>query len=66
LAAYIIGIAVAEIIVFCVIRGIMVLRQRWAVRSGRVLAVESERTVEIEEGWEEVESPSSAKVGNAM
>ncbi|KAF8178715.1 hypothetical protein BJ912DRAFT_1023974 [Pholiota molesta] len=66
LAAYIIGIAVAEIIVFCIIRGIMVLRQRWAVRSGRVLAVESERTMEIEEGWEEVESPSTAKVGNGV
>ncbi|KAF9473052.1 hypothetical protein BDN70DRAFT_413802 [Pholiota conissans] len=61
LAAYIFGIGVAEVIVFCVIRGVMVLRQRWAVRSGRVLGGNGEREANIEEGWEEVESPTVAK-----
>lgn len=63
LAAYIIGIAVAEIIAFSVVRGLMVVRQRWAVGSGRVLAINGEMVVGLEEGWEEVESPPSAKAG---
>ncbi|KAF8956426.1 hypothetical protein BDZ97DRAFT_1671613 [Flammula alnicola] len=60
LAAYIIGIAVAEIIVFLIVRGIVVLRERWAVRRGWVL--QDQGSGEIEDGWEEVDSPSSAKV----
>ncbi|PPQ69543.1 hypothetical protein CVT25_000860 [Psilocybe cyanescens] len=69
LAAYIIGIAVAQIIIFSVVRGLMVLRQRWAQRNDRVLpdvpgpqnGSGGRPTVNIEDDWEEVESPTTPK-----
>jgi hypothetical protein len=39
LAAYIIGIPIGEIIVFATVRGLIVRRERWAVKHGRVLKV---------------------------
>ncbi|KAF8153422.1 hypothetical protein B0H34DRAFT_663051 [Crassisporium funariophilum] len=59
LAAYIVGIAVAEIIVFCLVRGVVVLRQRWATKRGLVLQAGEGVEADIEE-WEEVERPSKS------
>jgi hypothetical protein len=60
LAAYIIGIAVAEVVVFSLIKIIETWRDRWAVRKGLVLEADTE-FVDDEEDWQEVESPSSVK-----
>ncbi|KAF7318428.1 hypothetical protein HMN09_00352000 [Mycena chlorophos] len=61
LAAYIVGIAVGEAIVFVLVRGVVVLRQRWALRAGRVLGVVGAdgQTDDREalDDWEEVERP---------
>ncbi|CAA7263575.1 unnamed protein product [Cyclocybe aegerita] len=65
LAAYIIGIAVGEIIVFCAIRGLIVLRERWAVRTRRVLDVgdaEGSTGGRESEEWEEVVGVSPVRV----
>uniref|UniRef100_A0A8H8CIQ3 Uncharacterized protein n=1 Tax=Psilocybe cubensis TaxID=181762 RepID=A0A8H8CIQ3_PSICU len=68
LAAYIIGIAVAQIVIFSVMRGLIVLRERWAVRNERVLSASvaqqgglGRSTGNIEDDWEEVESPTTPK-----
>ena len=59
LAAYIIGIALAEVIVFCLIKIIETWRDRWAVRRGLVLEAYSGP---VDDGdWQEVERPSSVK-----
>jgi uncharacterized membrane protein YhdT len=69
LAAYIIGIPIGESFIFAVVRGIVVLRERWAVKSGRVLKVDghdgwqgvdagSSRGPSNDEEWEEIPSPS--------
>lgn len=78
LAAYIIGIAVGEIIVFAIVRGIAVLREQWAVKHGRVLRVSekeghdgwqgvgaSSRGPSNEEEWEEIQRPSGPPGPNA-
>ena len=57
LAGYIIGILVAELILFSLIKGVETLRESWAGRSGRVL----EMNAVDEEDWEEVERPSSVR-----
>ncbi|PPQ75684.1 hypothetical protein CVT26_001518 [Gymnopilus dilepis] len=62
LAGFIIGIAVGFIIIFCIVRGIVVLRQRWASRSGRILATHGD-SASLGDDWEEVESPTSIEVG---
>ncbi|KAF8809229.1 hypothetical protein BYT27DRAFT_7094616 [Phlegmacium glaucopus] len=59
LAGYIIGIALAEIILFCLIKGVETLREKWARSRGWVLEVEAVG----EEEWQEVERPSSFKEG---
>jgi hypothetical protein len=63
LAGYIIGIAVAEIIIFCLIKGIETWRERWAVRRGLVLQVGSAVLDgdDDDEDWQQVERPSSIK-----
>jgi len=72
LAAYIIGIAVAQVIVFSIVRGIVVLRERWALKNGRILRVggglggeETPRNASVDDDWEEVESPVSVGVSAA-
>ena len=60
LAAYIIGILVGEIIVFCLIKIIETWRERWAERRGLVLEADT-GPVEDGEDWQEVERPSSVK-----
>ncbi|KDR73316.1 hypothetical protein GALMADRAFT_72750 [Galerina marginata CBS 339.88] len=57
LAAYIVGIAVGEIIVFSLVRGVVVLRERWAVKAGRVLALPEDRPEDDGDDWEHIESP---------
>ena len=63
LAAYIIGIAVAEVIIFCLIKIVETLRDRWAVRRGLVLeeADTSRCPVLDDEDWQEIERPSNVK-----
>ncbi|KAJ6540587.1 hypothetical protein B0H19DRAFT_1036390 [Mycena capillaripes] len=64
LAAYIIGIAAGTILVFCVARGIAVLRQRAAVRYGRLPTDGDNNLIETREAleeWEEVERPVGGK-----
>jgi len=61
LAAYIVGIAVGEIIVFSLVRGIVVLRERWAVKTGRVLLAQEGGSEGNGDDWEEVESPTTAQ-----
>jgi len=59
LAGYIIGIAAGDVVVFSIVRGIAVLRQRFAIRSGRLSTdseVTSEGREEIDE-WQEIERP---------
>lgn len=70
LAAYIIGIPIGEVIIFALVRGIVVLRERWAVKAGRVLKVEQEghdgwqgvdassRGPSNDDDWEEIQRPS--------
>lgn len=59
LAAYVIGILIGDIIVFAVVRGIVVLRERWALKSGRVLNVEGvEMQAGDDEEWEEIRQSS--------
>nr|GAT51042.1 predicted protein [Mycena chlorophos] len=62
LAAYIVGIAVGEAIVFVLVRGVVVLRQRWALRAGRVPgvvgAIGQTDDREALDDWEEVERPA--------
>jgi hypothetical protein len=61
-AAYIIGIAVGEIIIFCLVRGVIVLRERWAIRARHVMVGgPTDENVDDEE-WEEIEGPSSPVV----
>lgn len=61
-AAYIVGIAVGEIIIFCLIRGVIVLRERSAIRARRVMVGgPMDENVDDEE-WEEIEGPSSPGV----
>ncbi|KAJ7719295.1 hypothetical protein B0H16DRAFT_1607044 [Mycena metata] len=62
LAAYIVGIAVGEAVVFVLARTVALLRQRLAIRRGILLAHDSdagnkERTGEAIDEWEEVERP---------
>lgn len=60
LAAYIIGIAVGDILVFALVRGVVALRQRWAIRSGRLRSAsdgEVGGAGEAIDEWEEVERP---------
>lgn len=58
-AAYIVGIAVGEIIIFCLVRGVIALRERWAIRARHVMVGgPTDENVEDEE-WEEIEGPSS-------
>jgi len=60
LAAYIIGIAVVEVIVFCLIKVIETWRERWAVRKGLVLEADDTGTSPVDdEEWQEIERPSS-------
>lgn len=66
LAAYIFGILIGYMIIFTLIRGIAVLRERWAVKNGQVLrtgggGVEVRPSGSIDDDWEEVESPVRAK-----
>lgn len=59
LAAYIIGVVVVEVIVFCLIKLIETWRERWAERRGLVLEAD---TGSVDDGdWQEVEKPSSVK-----
>ena len=62
LAAYIVGILVGYAIVFNLVRGVVVLRERWAVNNGHVLRVSSSGgpSASIDDDWEEVGSPVSA------
>lgn len=56
-----------EIIVYVLVRGVVVLRERWAVRSGRVMdagsdgssdiAASSEGLGDMDDDWEEVRMP---------
>ena len=55
LAAYIIGIPIGELIIFAIVRGIVVLRERWAIKSGRVLRVGEK---EGQDGWQGVDADS--------
>ncbi|KAJ7811005.1 hypothetical protein B0H14DRAFT_2861385 [Mycena olivaceomarginata] len=60
LAAYIIGIAAGDILVFALVRGVVALRQRWAIRSGRLRSAsdgEVGGAGEAIDEWEEVERP---------
>ncbi|KAJ7055971.1 hypothetical protein C8F01DRAFT_1156497 [Mycena amicta] len=60
LAAYIVGIAAGEIIVFLLARGVVALRQRLVVRMGRLPGPERSDDVVSREGldeWEQVERP---------
>ncbi|EDR00926.1 uncharacterized protein LACBIDRAFT_192763 [Laccaria bicolor S238N-H82] len=61
-AAYIVGIAVGEIIIFCLIRGVIVLRERWAIRARLVMVGGSTDENLEDEEWEEIEGPSSPGV----
>ena len=58
-AAYVFGIGVGQCVVFALVRGVVVLRERCAVRAGRVLvvAVDGGRGVKEgeDEGWEEIQ-----------
>jgi hypothetical protein len=59
LAAYIIGITVAEVIVFSLIKVVETWREGWALSRGLVLEVD----FVDDEDWQEVERPSNAKEG---
>ena len=64
LAAYICGIPIGYTIIFILVRGIAVLRERWAVKNGHVLRTGgggAEVRPTIDDDWEEVESPVRAK-----
>jgi len=66
LAAYIIGIFLGQVIIFSIVRGIVVLRERWAWKSGRVLNLgggfgEDGVTREVgtdDDEWEEIRRSS--------
>ncbi|CAK5270863.1 unnamed protein product [Mycena citricolor] len=60
LAAYIIGIAAGQIILFCIVRGIVMLRQRLCERFGRV-EMAQQHDPETLDQWEEVEVPAAMK-----
>ena len=60
LAAYIIGIVLAEVIIFCSIKIIETWRERWAERRGLVLEADTGPVLD-DEDWQEVERPSSVK-----
>ncbi|KAF7348778.1 hypothetical protein MVEN_01397400 [Mycena venus] len=60
LAAYIIGIGVGDVIVFALARGIVVLRQRLTIRSGRLAKDDGEvigrgGDAEAVDEWQEIE-----------
>ncbi|KAK7059941.1 hypothetical protein R3P38DRAFT_2838631 [Favolaschia claudopus] len=62
LAAYIIGIAVGDIVVFLLARGAVALRQRLAIRAGRLPdgsgdAKEGARETEAFDEWQEIDRP---------
>jgi len=59
LAAYIVGIIVVQVIVFCLIKIIETWRERWAERRGLVLEADTGQV--DDEDWQEVERPSSFK-----
>jgi len=64
LAAYIFGILIGYTILFTLVSGIAVLRERWAVKDGHVLrtgdgGVEVRPSASIDNDWEEVGSPVS-------
>jgi len=63
-AAYIAGILVVYAILFSLVRMVIVLRERWAMKNGQVLrvsgsGVEARPNASIDDDWEEVESPVS-------
>jgi hypothetical protein len=60
LAAYIVGIAVAQVIVFSLIKLVETWRETRAVRAGLVLNVDS-AVVDDEADWQQVERPSNDK-----
>lgn len=62
LATYIIGVLLAEVIIFCLVKLIETWRERWAVKRGLVSETNCNLVVDGED-WEEVERPSSAKEG---
>jgi hypothetical protein len=77
LAAYIIGIPVGEAIIFAIVRGIVVLRERWAAKSGRVLKVGGNEGPDVwqgvdagsrgpssDEDWEKIQRPSGGVGAN--
>src|SRR6202000_857775 len=58
LAAWIIGICVGQAIIFSIIKGVMYLRQRWAVKHLRVLQVQHGiEAFSDDDDWEEVTRP---------
>ena len=63
-AAYIVGILVGYAVVFNLVRMVIVLRERWAIKNGNVLRMsgngaETRSNASIDDDWEEVESPVS-------
>ena len=58
IAAYIIGIPIGELIIFAIVRGIVVLRERWAIKSGRVLRVGEREAQDGQDGWQGVDADS--------
>ncbi|KAF7348776.1 hypothetical protein MVEN_01397100 [Mycena venus] len=61
-AAYIIGIGVGDVVVFALARGVVVLRQRLAIRSGRLAKDDGEvigsgGDAEAIDEWQEIERP---------
>jgi hypothetical protein len=59
LAAYIVGIAVGECVVFAVVRTIMLLRERYCARRGLVGAAPTSSPPENIDEWEEIERPKT-------
>ncbi|KAJ7258413.1 hypothetical protein B0H12DRAFT_1109842 [Mycena haematopus] len=61
LAGYIVGIGAGDIVVFTLARGVTVLRQRFALRSGRLPSVDGEGLTggagEAIDEWQEIERP---------
>ncbi|KAJ6450379.1 hypothetical protein C8R45DRAFT_916895 [Mycena sanguinolenta] len=62
-AGYIIGIAVGDVLLFALARGVAVLRQRYAVRSGRLAKGDGEGSAgpEAIDEWQEIERPVGRK-----
>ncbi|KAF7338895.1 hypothetical protein MSAN_02212700 [Mycena sanguinolenta] len=60
LAGYIIGIAVGDVLLFAIARGVAVLRQRYALRSGRLAKGDGDGlggSAEAIDEWQEIERP---------